>query len=284
LVQNLKQLAATGRSAYYRKFTRSEFSEKIADVEEIPGDRFLAMDGLSECSVPLEVYERRVNRLRAQLKGTPSLAHGTELRELLKVAWKNRQRREEALRRNLDQEHWVRDMTTIDAIVRLVTEGIFSRDDVLLYIGNKIDIDMRLTVQERIQILEHLVKRLKERETYELFFATLRNQPFSMIKRGDQGCWLLIESFPSRTARQDSEGEWDIEVCEPEIVSAFHQTRAWQTALQHSRADETTTKKHTHKQRCIKYLEGQIHLLRLSDKKESLTTAPLPDLEESQAG
>jgi transcriptional regulator with XRE-family HTH domain len=292
LVRELKQLAATGRSVYFCRFTRIEFSERIAEVEEASGDRYLAMDGLSECSVPLELYARRVERLKARLtsmpskaqKGEkmPSKAQRAELQVLLEASWKNRQRREDALKSNLNQGRWVRDMTTIDAIVRLVTEGIFSRDDILLYIGNKLGVDMRLTIQERIQVLEHVANRLREKERYELFFATLGNQPLSLIKRGDKGGWLLIESLPSGKGVQDGEGEWDIEVVEPEIVTAFRQTSAWRTALDRSKADRDGAQKHTHKERCIKYLEAQIKLLEHSDKTESPTKAPLPDLQEAQ--
>ncbi|HEX6123333.1 MAG TPA: helix-turn-helix transcriptional regulator [Ktedonobacterales bacterium] len=214
----------------YQEFPRFSirFTEAIRKAEESPGDRDLAMDGLSESLVP-----EAIHRVRAE----PFLARGGAVARFVEELLESRRRRVAAIEHHL-RTYRYRDLCTERAIARLAREGITSPDDPLRRLGAPV-----LTHDQRLVVLRALVERMRRYQRYELILLpdSLADlcRTFYLAKAGYA---VLLEFWrPAGSGVEAPEDpasaldlppsdrdQNDLLITDPTIVRAFQENPLWQ--------------------------------------------------------
>jgi hypothetical protein len=194
-----------------------EFSRIVAESENVDGNRYLLMDGLSELTAPLSVHRER---------GASFLAQTTDhdMRQKMEALLAVRAQREAIFERQIQRWQY-RDMCPMQAIRHYIQTGIYSPDDIFAALGCP-----PLTPAQRVAHLTHLIHRLENCPNYELglvdenVYDTGMYQTFWLVKAGHS---VFLEC-QSRTAEGNGE-EIDLAISNARIVDAFqeHYYRLW---------------------------------------------------------
>jgi hypothetical protein len=213
-----------------------DYNTAVKDHIEHDGDRFLVMDGFSEITTPIAIYEKRAS---------PIFEKGGWQAEIANKLLENRKWREAAFRRQMKQEkHWFRDICPKSAIQRLLQEGIPASNDRLLILGGT-----KETLDQRVAHLKNVIELLKSSTHYELGLLddemTKVPPSFWLVKDGRA---LVLETWlPNATGNMEV---LDLEITEPNVVKAFHEyfINLWEHLPSQNRD----------RQRVISWLEEQI--------------------------
>lgn len=253
IVEQLSPLAAHSRKILTRTVPNAVgFSDQLAKAEELDGNRCLIMDGLSEIHVPFSVYEQRQQELLQKARSKKDGAELIRLPRLLEI----RQSRDEAFERELEQVR-IRDITTRQALLRLVQDGIFSPTDRLRENGP-------LTKPQRADVLEGLAERLEgnprhyqlavlEDATIERLYPRMPRL-FWMVK---QGHIVLMEMLHDVGERRNV--EVDFSISDDSLVAAFYdhfEKTIW----------NQIPKLEKSRNAIVKWLRQEAHILREGEK------------------
>jgi hypothetical protein len=231
------------------------FSVALTRVEKQEGDRYLVMDGLSESTIPLSIHDERATVLRELLR-QHSHPGAREDAQFVDQILANRKERDEGIAQYLRRFRY-RDICPKRALLRLVSDGIYSLDDSLLQVAarwlspEQIE-TVKMTIPQRIAHLEALVERLRTHRHYELILledeeaAICRTYYLAKARYA-----VLLEYWRPRP--DGTKEQVDIEINEPAIVRAFYDNPLWA----HYAALPAG-----HKERVIAFLEEQLEVLR----------------------
>ena len=193
------------------------FIAKITQVEALPADRILLMNGLSTLTLPDAIHQERDNEMECMYRADdPTRADKAH------AIYAQHKRRAEIFER-MAPEYWFRDVCSIQALEAYVEHGERAPDDWLRALGCK-----ELLPHQRRAHLEHLLRMLETHEQYELGLMDtaiskgVLDGPFLLAKaRGG----VLLESGNPDTF------EIGLESQEPNVIEGFYRyaQRIWES-------------------------------------------------------
>lgn len=184
------------------------FGDAQASVEGLDGERCVVLDGLSEVTVPDGTHEVRASKL---------LAAGGEAARGVSREITNRRRRREMFLEYLRRGSPARDICSKRALIRLVEQGVYSPDDLIMLRGGSPE-----TPDQRIAHLQAIIALLEEFENYELAIVDDefmdKCRAYWLAKGGEKGRVFMEVSVDIWNSDMVESG---IEVVEPAFVEAF---------------------------------------------------------------